>query len=125
MLYRFNEMYSQVIGKPLWYFSVWDSHQKVWRLFIHCDNSLVVDMAELFNWYVVLVYADLVLYTNNADFHTRKTGTNQGCYMDIGIGIRFTSENFKIYRILQTSLETPCHMPQSHCPESTLERGRM
>ncbi len=27
-------------------FSVWNSHQKVWRLNIHCDNSLVVDMAE-------------------------------------------------------------------------------
>ncbi len=29
-----------------WILTVWDSHQKVWRLNIHCDNSLVVDMAE-------------------------------------------------------------------------------
>ncbi len=26
--------------------TVWDIHQKVWRLNIHCDNSLEVDMAE-------------------------------------------------------------------------------
>ncbi len=24
----------------------WDSHQKVWWLNIHCDNSLVIDIAE-------------------------------------------------------------------------------
>ncbi len=26
--------------------TVWDSHQKVWRLNIYCDNNLVVDMDE-------------------------------------------------------------------------------
>ncbi len=26
--------------------TVWDSHQNVWRLNIHCDNNLDVDMAE-------------------------------------------------------------------------------
>ncbi len=35
------------------FLTVWDSHQKVWRLNIHCDNSLVVDMAKIDTEYVL------------------------------------------------------------------------